>query len=72
MQFQPVTWLKYAQDGNSDGVKDPLNMHDNIAAAAYYFAIHQHKGVEYAILKYNCNNKEYLKKITKEMAKLQQ
>jgi len=38
MQFIPSTFYKFAQDGDGDGVKDPLNDHDSLATAAYYLA----------------------------------
>ncbi|HVM10542.1 MAG TPA: lytic murein transglycosylase [Acidimicrobiales bacterium] len=36
MQFIPSTWVRIAQDGNGDGVKDPNNAYDAALAAAAY------------------------------------
>jgi membrane-bound lytic murein transglycosylase B len=38
MQIMPSTFYTYAQDGDGDGVKDPLDPHDSLATAAYYLA----------------------------------
>ena len=38
MQIVPSTFYTYAQDGNGDGVKDPLTPLDSLATAAYYLA----------------------------------
>jgi len=37
-QFMPGTWWQYKQDGNDDGVRDPLNFYDAAATAALYLA----------------------------------
>jgi hypothetical protein len=36
MQFIPSTWVRYAADGNHDGVADPQNIDDSTLAAADY------------------------------------
>lgn len=36
MQFIPSTWVRWAYDGNADGVADPQNVYDATAAAAAY------------------------------------
>jgi hypothetical protein len=36
MQFIPATWIRYAADGNSDGIADPHNVFDSTLAAARY------------------------------------
>ncbi|WP_231569593.1 lytic transglycosylase domain-containing protein [Prescottella defluvii] len=36
MQFIPSTWVRYASDGNGDGVADPNNVFDATLAAARY------------------------------------
>jgi hypothetical protein len=36
MQFIPSTWLKFAVDGNGDGVASPHNIHDASLAAGHY------------------------------------
>lgn len=38
MQFIPSTFDLFAQDGDEDGIKDPLNDEDSVATAAYFFA----------------------------------
>ena len=38
MHLIPSTFFLYAQDGNGDQIKDPLNPHDNVATAAYFLA----------------------------------
>ncbi len=38
MQIVPSTFYTYGQDGNRDGIKDPLNPHDSLATAAYFLA----------------------------------
>lgn len=36
MQFLPETWMRWGQDGNDDGTRDPHNIFDaSLAAAAY-------------------------------------
>ncbi len=55
MQIIPETWWRFKQDGNDDGVKDPLNAYDSVATAAYYLAreIAKKDAVTAAILSYN-------------------
>lgn len=36
MQFLPSTWLRYGQDGNDDGVRDPHNIYDATLGSAVY------------------------------------
>jgi membrane-bound lytic murein transglycosylase B len=36
MQFLPDTWVRYASDGDGDGVADPQNLYDSTLAAARY------------------------------------
>ncbi|GAA5104923.1 hypothetical protein GCM10025762_07390 [Haloechinothrix salitolerans] len=36
MQFLPSTWLRYAQDGNDDGVRDPHNVYDAALGSGVY------------------------------------
>ena len=36
MQFIPSTWVRWAADGNTDGIKDPQNIDDAVLAAARY------------------------------------
>lgn len=38
MQIVPSTFYTYGQDGNGDGIKDPLNPQDSLATAAYFLA----------------------------------
>ncbi len=55
MQIVPSTFHTYAQDGDGDGVKDPLNPHDSLATAAYFLArtIAIKKNVRIALKSYN-------------------
>ncbi|MCW2525617.1 MAG: hypothetical protein JWM76_477 [Pseudonocardiales bacterium] len=58
MQFIPSTWLRFAQDGNSDGKNDPFNIFDAAAAAADYLCraggdLRTSAGQSSAILAYN-------------------
>ena len=55
MQFVPSTFYTYAQDGDGDGIKDPLNPFDSLATAAYYLArtIALKESVRTAIKTYN-------------------
>ncbi len=58
MQIVPSTFYTYAQDGNGDGVKDPLNHLDSLATAAYFLArsIATKGGLRPAIKLYNNSN----------------
>jgi membrane-bound lytic murein transglycosylase B len=38
MQIMPSTFYMYAQDGDGDGIRDPLNPYDSLATAAYFLA----------------------------------
>jgi membrane-bound lytic murein transglycosylase B len=38
MQIMPSTFYMYAQDGNDDGIRDPLDPHDSLATAAFFLA----------------------------------
>jgi membrane-bound lytic murein transglycosylase B len=38
MQIMPATFHTFAQDGNGDGIRDPLDPYDSLATAAYYLA----------------------------------
>jgi hypothetical protein len=38
MQIMPSTFYMYAQDGNDDGIRDPLNPYDSLATAAFFIA----------------------------------
>lgn len=37
-QFKPETWWRFKQDGDGDGMRDPLNFYDAAATAALYLA----------------------------------
>jgi hypothetical protein len=67
MQFMPATFYYYAQDGNGDGVKDPLNPYDSVATAAYFLAqeIAKTQSVQAALKSYNSDPASY-----KEILKL--
>jgi Transglycosylase SLT domain len=58
MQFLPGTWRNFGQDGNSDGRRDPHNMHDSALAAATYLCaggrdLATTSGLQAAIFAYN-------------------
>ncbi|HKE52274.1 MAG TPA: lytic murein transglycosylase [Actinomycetes bacterium] len=58
MQFLPGTWRHFGQDGNSDGRRDPHNMHDAALAAATYLCaggrdLATSSGLQAAIFAYN-------------------
>lgn len=38
MQIISPTFWRYKQDGDGDGIRDPLNHYDNIATAGYYLS----------------------------------
>ncbi len=63
MQFMPATFYYYAQDGNGDGIKDPLNPYDSLATAAYFLAqeIAKKKGIQAALKSYNNSPASYEK-----------
>ena len=64
MQIMPATFYEYAQDGNGDGVRDPLNPYDSLATAAYYLArnIAKRSNMREALRRYN-NNDSYCDKV---------
>lgn len=64
MQIMPSTFYMYGQDGNGDGIKDPLNEHDSLATAAFYLAyrIATNETLTGAIKNYN-NSTEYCQKV---------
>jgi membrane-bound lytic murein transglycosylase B len=64
MQIIPSTFYMYAQDGDGDGVKDPLNAHDSVATAAYYLAreLAKKNSTKAALKSYN-NDTDYCEKI---------
>lgn len=72
MQIMPSTFYTYAQDGNGDGKKDPLNPHDSLATAAHYLArtIAVKKNIRTALRSYN-NSSAYVEKVSKLSAKLE-
>lgn len=55
MQLMPSTFFLYAQDGNGDNIKDPLNPYDSVATAAYFFArkLAQTSDIRAALRHYN-------------------
>jgi membrane-bound lytic murein transglycosylase B len=56
MQIIPQTFYAFAQDGDGDGMRDPLNLYDSIATAARYFQyiLAKHDwNVEDALFDYN-------------------
>jgi membrane-bound lytic murein transglycosylase B len=65
MQIIPSTFCAYAQDGDGDGIKDPLNPKDNLGTAAYFLAwkIAQNNGsIKAALRSYN-NSSRYVNKV---------
>ncbi len=72
MQMVPSTFYTYAQDGDGDGLKDPLNPHDSLATAAYFLArtIAIKKNVRGALRSYN-NSTVYCENVIKLSQKLE-
>ncbi len=66
MQIVPSTFYTYGQDGDGDGIKDPLNDYDSLATAAYYLAyrIAVNDTLTAAIKNYN-NSTTYCEKVLK-------
>lgn len=64
MQIIPSTFYMYAQDGNDDGIRDPLDPHDSLATAAYFLARTQAvKNTLRATLKKYNNSNVYCDKV---------
>lgn len=58
MQFIPQTWMRFAADGNADGVATPFNLYDAALAAARYLcgasaALDADPGLRTAYFSYN-------------------
>lgn len=72
MQIMPSTFYTYGQDGDEDGMKDPLNPYDSLATAAYYLAhkIASKSNLRTAIKKYN-NSASYCEKVLRLSRKLE-
>jgi membrane-bound lytic murein transglycosylase B len=66
MQIMPSTFYMYGQDGDGDGIKDPLNKLDSLATAAFYLAyrIAANDTLKAAIKNYN-NSTAYCEKVLK-------
>jgi membrane-bound lytic murein transglycosylase B len=66
MQIMPATFYEHAQDGDGDGIRDPLNPYDNLATAAYFLArnIALKNSTRAALKKYN-NSAVYCTKVIK-------
>ena len=64
MQIIPSTFWVYGQDGDGDGVKDPMNPYDSFATAAYYLEWHSEKkgSIKKGIFAYNRSH-VYVKKV---------
>lgn len=64
MQIMPSTFHTYAQDGDGDGIKDPLNPYDSLATAAYFLArtISVKDNIRTALRSYN-NSTVYCNKV---------
>ncbi len=64
MQIIPSTFYMYAQDGDEDGIRDPLNHHDSLATAAHFLARTMAiKGTLRATLKKYNNSNVYCDKV---------
>ncbi|NKV07076.1 hypothetical protein GS892_11550 [Rhodococcus hoagii] len=64
MQFIPSTWVRYASDGNGDGVADPNNVFDATLSAARYLCagglnLNDPSQLTRAVLRYN-NSSTYM------------
>ncbi|MBD3308436.1 transglycosylase SLT domain-containing protein [candidate division KSB3 bacterium] len=72
MQIMPSTFYTYAQDGNGDGIKDPLHPLDSLATAAYYLAyrIASKKNLKTALKSYN-NSDHYCDKVLQLASQLE-
>lgn len=72
MQIVPSTFYIYAQDGDGDGIKDPLNRYDSLATAAYFLArtIALKSNLRTALRSYN-NSSVYCRKVLKLSEKLE-
>lgn len=72
MQIVPSTFYTYAQDGDGDGMKDPLNPYDSLATAAYFLArtIAVKSNLRTALRSYN-NSSVYCTKVLKLSDKLE-
>jgi membrane-bound lytic murein transglycosylase B len=72
MQIMPTTFYEYGQDGDGDGIKDPLNSYDSLATAAYYLArkIAESKSAQAALMNYNSST-EYCQKVLKIYTELE-
>ena len=72
MQFIPSTFYTYAQDGNGDGIKDPLSSYDSLATAAHFLAhyLAKDKGLNAALRRYN-NSSAYCRKVLHLYQKLE-
>lgn len=67
MQFIPSTWVRYAADGDGDGLGDPQQIDDAALAAARYLCVNDRdmasaKGWWAGIMSYN-NSVEYAQKV---------
>jgi membrane-bound lytic murein transglycosylase B len=64
MQIMPSTFHAYAQDGDNDGIRDPLNPYDSLATAAYFLArtLARKDTMRAALKKYN-NSEVYCDKV---------
>ncbi|MCA1004181.1 lytic murein transglycosylase [Rhodococcus hoagii] len=64
MQFIPSTWVRYASDGNGDGVADPNNVFDAALSSARYLCagglnLNDPSQLTRAVLRYN-NSSTYM------------
>lgn len=72
MQIMPSTFIMYGQDGDGDGIKDPLNPLDSLATAAFFIAhkIASKSSLRTALRRYN-NSAAYCEKVLRLSRKLE-
>jgi hypothetical protein len=56
MQFMPATFARYAEDGNSDGIKDVTNVSDAVMSAGNYLRASGADQGHYTAALYNYNH----------------
>ncbi|MCP3685104.1 MAG: transglycosylase SLT domain-containing protein [bacterium] len=72
MQIMPATFFVYAQDGDGDGIKDPMNPLDSLATAAYYCSrsfYRKGKSVKGMLMAYN-RDRAYVAKVLRFAKKI--
>lgn len=66
MQVMPGTYLMYAEDGNYDGISDPMDPMDSVATASAYVAdcLKETGNMEDTLFRYN-RSRSYVRKVIK-------